>query len=379
MASTAAAITSEIGRRDEQEERRQDHVESTQDEVARPLRRVERKLAITADERVLDPRRVRHALDRKAASGRRGVGYKLFLWTRSSLRPFVRLSSAAASRRPPTSSGVTQPAVSLQIRSLEQRVGQRLLDRSGRRVEPTEAGLRLYRGAQRLLALEQQLLADLGEEAEGELKGRLEIGASTGPGRDACCRSCSGSSSSLHPLVHGRADGVGHAEGRRAGRAARARARDRRSGRSPPRRRRSSPSIRDEVVLAVPVGHRRADKSMTLDELKAEPLFSCRKGAGIRQMIDDELRELGLRLRDLEREARARAAGVGARRGARRLRRHVHLADRDRGRPRGRRRSRSRASRVSSRRATSSSPARAAAPRRAWRRSSSRSRVERLA
>src|SRR4051812_12767857 len=78
--------------------------------------------------------------------------------------------------------GVTQPAVSLQIRSLEQRLGQRLLDRSGRRVEPTEAGLRLYRGAQRLIALEQQLLADLGEEAEGELKGRLEIGASTGPG-----------------------------------------------------------------------------------------------------------------------------------------------------------------------------------------------------
>src|ERR1700751_6438600 len=78
--------------------------------------------------------------------------------------------------------GVTQPAVSLQIRSLAQRGGPRLLARSGRRVEPTEAGLRLYRGAQRLLALEQQLLADLGEEAEGELKGRLEIGASTGPG-----------------------------------------------------------------------------------------------------------------------------------------------------------------------------------------------------
>src|SRR5690242_21667678 len=78
--------------------------------------------------------------------------------------------------------GVTQPAVSLQIRSLEQRLDQQLLDRSGRRVEPTEAGLRLYRGAQRLLALEQQLLAELGEEAQGELKGRLEIGASTGPG-----------------------------------------------------------------------------------------------------------------------------------------------------------------------------------------------------
>src|ERR1700751_6012752 len=72
--------------------------------------------------------------------------------------------------------GVTQPAVSLQIRSLEQRVGQRLLDRSGRRVEPTEAGLRLYRGAQRLLAMEQQLLPELGGGAEGGGKGRVGVG-----------------------------------------------------------------------------------------------------------------------------------------------------------------------------------------------------------
>ena len=48
--------------------------------------------------------------------------------------------------------GVTQPAVSLQIRSLEKRLGQQLVDRSGRRVETTEAGRRLYRNAQRMLA-----------------------------------------------------------------------------------------------------------------------------------------------------------------------------------------------------------------------------------
>ena len=78
--------------------------------------------------------------------------------------------------------GVTQPAVSLQIRALEKRLGQRLLDRSGRRVEPTEAGQRLYRSAQRLLALEQQLLEEVAGEGEGELTGRLEIGCSTGPG-----------------------------------------------------------------------------------------------------------------------------------------------------------------------------------------------------
>src|SRR6476661_8012473 len=73
--------------------------------------------------------------------------------------------------------GVTQPAVSLQVRALE-----KLLDRSGRRVEPTEAGLRLYRGAQRLLALESQLLDELAGSGDGEISGSLALGASTGPG-----------------------------------------------------------------------------------------------------------------------------------------------------------------------------------------------------
>jgi DNA-binding transcriptional LysR family regulator len=193
--------------------------------------------------------------------------------------------------------GVTQPAVSLQIRSLEQRLGQQLLDRSGRRVEPTEAGLRLYRGAQRLLALEQQVLADLGEEAEGELKGRLEIGASTGPG-GSVLPVLLGEFQRLHPQVHvtltvsdthtvveqvGRRElelGVVGAAGRHRGVS-------------------FEPLYRDEVVLAVSAGHGRAGKSLTLDELRAEPLVLMQEGAGIRQMVDDELRELGLRLRDL--------------------------------------------------------------------------------
>src|SRR5215831_14121594 len=78
--------------------------------------------------------------------------------------------------------GVTQPAVSLQVRALEKRLGLQLLDRSGRRVEPTEAGARLFRSAQRLLALEEDLVNELAADAEGELQGTLEIGASTGPG-----------------------------------------------------------------------------------------------------------------------------------------------------------------------------------------------------
>ena len=63
--------------------------------------------------------------------------------------------------------GVTQPAVSLQVRALEKRLGAQLLDRSGRRVEPTEAGWHVYRGAQRMLALEDQIVAGVAASAEG--------------------------------------------------------------------------------------------------------------------------------------------------------------------------------------------------------------------
>ena len=99
--------------------------------------------------------------------------------------------------------GVTQPAVSLQIRSLEKRLGERLLDRSGRRVEPTEAGQRLYRSAQRMLALEQQLLEEVSGESD-ELRGRLEIGCSTGPGAHRRSRSCSASSNARTPTSRSR-------------------------------------------------------------------------------------------------------------------------------------------------------------------------------
>jgi DNA-binding transcriptional LysR family regulator len=193
--------------------------------------------------------------------------------------------------------GVTQPAVSLQIRSLEQRLDQQLLDRSGRRVEPTEAGLRLYRGAQRLLALEQQLLAELGEEAEGELKGRLEIGASTGPG-GSVLPVVLGEFQQVHPQAHvaltvSDTQTVVEQVGRRELELGVVGATGRHRGVS------FEPFYRDEVVLAVPAGHRRAGKTLSLDELKEEPLVLMQEGAGIRQMIDDELRDLGLRLRDL--------------------------------------------------------------------------------
>ena len=194
--------------------------------------------------------------------------------------------------------GVTQPAVSLQIRSLEKRLGVQLLDRSGRRVEPTDAGRRLYRSSLRLLAQEEQLLAELGEEAEGELTGRLELGASTGPGGTVIpivlCEF-----QQRHPDVHV-ALTVSDTQ-RIVEEVAR---RELELGVVGAARRHRGvvfePFFRDEVVLAVPRGHRFAGKTVTLDDLKSEPLVLMQEGAGVRQMIDDELRAIGVRLRDFD-------------------------------------------------------------------------------
>ena len=194
--------------------------------------------------------------------------------------------------------GVTQPAVSLQIRSLEKRLGLQLLDRSGRRVEPTEAGNRLYRSAQRLLAMEEQLLADLGDEAEGDLSGRLEIGASTGPG-GTVLPVVLAEFQLLHPGVHVAlvVSDTQHVVEQVARREIELGV----VGAS--RRHRGvvfEPFFHDEVVLAVPRGHRFAGRTVTLDELKVEPLVLMQEGAGVRQVIEEELRAAGLRLRDLD-------------------------------------------------------------------------------
>jgi LysR family transcriptional regulator, transcriptional activator of the cysJI operon len=194
--------------------------------------------------------------------------------------------------------GVTQPAVSLQIRSLEQRLGRQLLDRSGRRVEPTEAGRRLYASAQRVLAAEEHLLEDLDADDEGAITGTLELGASTGPGGTVVplllCEF-----QEQHPDVRVRltvsdtqtvVDRVAERELELgivgAGRRHRGVA--------------FEPFFRDEVVLACSADHRFAGKTVSLDDLKGEKLIVMQEGAGVRQGIEDELRKAGMRLRDLD-------------------------------------------------------------------------------
>jgi DNA-binding transcriptional LysR family regulator len=193
--------------------------------------------------------------------------------------------------------GISQPAVSLQIRSLEQRLGRQLLDRSGRRVEPTEAGSRLYRGAQRLLALEEQVIDQVTGASEGDLRGRLELGASSGPGETVLplllCEF-----QRLHPAVTvalfvSDTQTVVDLVARR----------DLELGVVGAARRHRSVVFerffRDELVLACPPKHPFAGRTIAVAELRAQPLILMQDGAGVRQVIEDELRRAGVRLRDL--------------------------------------------------------------------------------
>jgi len=194
--------------------------------------------------------------------------------------------------------GVTQPAVSLQVRALEKRLGTQLLDRSGRRVEPTEAGMRLYRGAQRLLTIEEQLLDEIAGEGEGELTGELRIGASTGPAAivvplllcefqrehpEVRIALTVSDTQSVVERVADRELELGIVGASRRHRAVR-----------------FEPFFDDEVILACPPGHPFAGRTVSLDELRAESLIVMQEGAGVRQIVEDELRALGTRLRDLD-------------------------------------------------------------------------------
>ena len=193
--------------------------------------------------------------------------------------------------------GVTQPAVSLQVQALEKRLGTKLLDRSGRRVEPTEAGMRLYRGAQRLLALEEQVVADVAGESGDGLNGTFAIGASTGPGGIVMAHllcEFQGRHPELH-VVLSVFDTQTVVE--------RVAARELELGVVGAARRHRGvgfePFLRDEVILACPPDHPFAGRTITLDELKADRLIVMQDGAGVRQLIEDELRAIGVRLRDL--------------------------------------------------------------------------------
>jgi len=76
---------------------------------------------------------------------------------------------------------LTQPTISIHIKSLEDEFSTRLFDRMGRTILPTRAGEILYRYAKEIVELKEEARLAM-ETLEGSMSGRLVIGASTIPG-----------------------------------------------------------------------------------------------------------------------------------------------------------------------------------------------------
>ena len=73
---------------------------------------------------------------------------------------------------------MTQPAVTFQVRQLEEQFNTRLFDRSQGRIALTESGALALEYAERILALSTEMDTRL-KEASGQISGPLLIGAST--------------------------------------------------------------------------------------------------------------------------------------------------------------------------------------------------------
>jgi len=187
---------------------------------------------------------------------------------------------------------ITQPAASLQVRSLERELGVQLLDRSGREVAATDAGDVLYRYARQIVALDDEArleITDLGELAGG----RVTIGASTGPG-EHLLPALMAEFKGEHPGIelslrvtdsHEVIDLVLDRELELGVVGAVTTHKDLDV----------APFAHDEIVVVCAPSHAWASRDeVTFDEFLREPLVVQQQGAGIRLVVEDALRERGV-------------------------------------------------------------------------------------
>ncbi len=187
---------------------------------------------------------------------------------------------------------LTQPTVSGHIKSLEEEVGTRLLDRLDKEVVPTRAGLILYRYARKILELRHEARQAL-DQFLGSLQGELVIGGSTMPG-EYLLPSLIGQFRLRSPQVTImlrigdtkriiRAVGEGELELAVVG------------GRLQESRVEMRPLMKDEVILVVPPGHVWAGRgTIPPEELKSVPFVWRERGSGTRDAIERALADAGL-------------------------------------------------------------------------------------
>jgi len=207
------------------------------------------------------------------------------------LEIFVKVAELKSFSKAAQALRLTQPTISEHIRTLEQELGVRLLDRLGRGAEATRAGQLLLSHATRMLQLQRETLQAM-DSFQGRLAGDLHVAASTIPGEyvlpaligrfkekfpDIVISLLIGDSRAVIDwVIDGRAE-VAVVGARLAHRGIEYRE-----------------LMPDELVVAVPVVHPwHGKKEIALADLRAEPMLLREQGSGTRAAFESALAQAG--------------------------------------------------------------------------------------
>jgi DNA-binding transcriptional LysR family regulator len=207
------------------------------------------------------------------------------------LEIFVKVAELKSFSKAAQALRLTQPTVSEHIRTLEQELGVRLLDRLGRGAEATRAGQLLLSHATRMLQLQRETLQAM-DSFQGRLAGDLHVAASTIPG-EYLLPSLIGRFKEKFPdivisLLIGDSRAVvdwvidGRAEVAVVG------------AKLPHRGIEYRELMPDELVVVVPVAHPwHGKKEIGLADLRAEAMLLREQGSGTRAAFESALAQAG--------------------------------------------------------------------------------------
>jgi DNA-binding transcriptional LysR family regulator len=191
---------------------------------------------------------------------------------------------------------LSQPAVTQQIKALEDEFGVSLFDRGGGRISLTPGGMALLPFAEQMKELSEQAVAAVGD-AYGQQAGELHLGASQTIAQ-YLLPNLVATFLKTHPKVavtirSGNSDAMLEALLAREIQMALIEAPEQRKDLH------IEPFMEDHMTLVVPAGHEWADHTIELGDLRREKLLMREFGSGSRRVVELGLAAAGVKTRDL--------------------------------------------------------------------------------
>jgi DNA-binding transcriptional LysR family regulator len=192
---------------------------------------------------------------------------------------------------------LTQPAVTQQVKALEEELGIPLFDRGGGHIRLTPGGTALLPFAERLRELSAQAIAAVAA-AYGEQAGELALGASQTIGQYLLPKFVA-DFAERHPKVRIAARS-GNTEAMLEALLAHEIQLALIEGPDQRRDLHIEPFMDDHMVLVVPASHEWGGTEITMDALRNEPMLVRELGSGSRRVIEQALHTAGFKSKDLQ-------------------------------------------------------------------------------